>query len=263
MYSEQDLQRAAELRDEIHNKALERVRAVYPDADSVIDRYPVEAYFQQVWDYPAKWYTMVALPEGAGSRNDLIGTIVRDTLMHCRNSGGIYNDDAFYRLIAGYPDIACKYCIITKACPPEKTGNIFPYSGVFSHMLALGCAAFKLSDGGHKWSYDLDRARSRKLKGKALFAPVGSDEWLNYRKAFRCPPDGNSYSDNDFERVNNVLFPAGESVLEVYRWTTDWSDYFDGDDSSRGTLCLTVYDNSLERFVVIMASAGDPSKKHN
>ena len=55
MYSEQDLKYAAEFRDEIHREALAKVRAVYPDAGSVVDRYPVEAYFQKVWDYPGKW----------------------------------------------------------------------------------------------------------------------------------------------------------------------------------------------------------------
>ena len=121
----------------------------------------------------------------------------------------------------------------------------------------MGCAALKLFDGGREWSYDLSRARSKKLKSKALFAPTGSDEWLNYRKAFLCPPHKNTYNDADFERVNNVLFPGGTDGLEVYRWTTDWSEYFDDGHEWWGVLCLTVYDKSLDRFVVIMASATD------
>ena len=92
MYSEQDLKYAAEFRDEIHREALAKVRAVYPDAGSVVDRYPVEAYFQKVWDYPGKWYTVVAIPEGTGSRKDLVEIIVRDTLEHCRNKGALYTD---------------------------------------------------------------------------------------------------------------------------------------------------------------------------
>jgi hypothetical protein len=85
MYSEQDLKYAAEFRNEIHKEALAKVRAVYPDADSVVDRYPVDKYFQKVWDYPGKWYTVIAIPEESRSRKALIESIVRDTLEHYRN----------------------------------------------------------------------------------------------------------------------------------------------------------------------------------
>ena len=251
VYSEQELKHAAEFRNEIHKAALEKVRARFPDAGSVVDQYPVEAYFQEVWDYPGKWYRVVGIPEGAGSRNNLIDTIVRNTLEHYRNTGKESEAESFYKLIAEYPDIVCDYCIVTKA------EEVFPYRGVESHRLALGSAALKLFDGGREWSYNLSHARSKKLKSKALFAPAGSDEWLNYRKAFLCPPHGTTYTDADFERVNNVLFPGGTDELEVYRWTTDWSEYFDDGHEWWGTLCLTVYDKSLDRFVVIMASAND------
>ncbi len=56
------------------------MRGLRPGVSSVVDRYPVEAYFQQHWDYPGQWYTIVAIPESAGSREALIDTIVRDTL---------------------------------------------------------------------------------------------------------------------------------------------------------------------------------------
>jgi len=80
---------------------------------------------------------------------------------------------------------------------------------------------------------------------------------LNYRKAFLYPPHENSYTGKDFVRVNSVLFPNGTDELEVYRWTTDWSEYFDAGREWWGTLCLTVYEKNLNRFVVIMASATD------
>ena len=67
-YSKRELEHAADFRKQIHAEALEKVKAVRPDIRSVVDRYPVEAYFQQVWDYPGKWYTAVAVPEEAGSR---------------------------------------------------------------------------------------------------------------------------------------------------------------------------------------------------
>ena len=256
-YSEQDLQYAAEFREEIHQEALAKVRAVFPCADHVVDKYPADAYFQEVWGYPGKWYTVVGTPPGSGSRKDLVETIVRETLENYRNTGAVYSDEAFDRLIAAYPDIVCDYCLINAANPYGKTLGVFPCRGVESHRLALECAAHELFEGGKDWSYDTKGATCRKLKSKALFAPAGSDNWLNYRKAFLEPPHGNSYTDEDFERVNAVLFPGGTACLEVYRWTTDWSDYFDEGHEWWGALCLTVYDKTLDRFVVIMASATD------
>ena len=254
MYSEQDLKYAAEFRDELHKEALGKVRALYPSADRVIDHYDADDYFQEVWDYPGKWYTVVGTPKGAGSRKALIETIVRDTLEYLKDTGAA-GIDPFYQLIEEYPDLVCDYCIVTADKPSAE--KAFPYRGEESHRLALGCAAQELFDEGREWHYDLSRASSRKLKSKALFAPAGSDEWLNYRKAFLCPPHGNGYKDSDFDRVNAVLFPGGTDCLEVFRWSTDWSEYFDEGHEWWGTLCLSVYDSSLDRFVVIMASATD------
>ena len=256
-YSEQDLKYATELREEIHRNALARVKEVYPDADHVVDEYPADAYFQEVWDYPGQWYTVVGTPPGTGGKKDLTETIIRQTLEYYRNAGAVYTNKTFNRLIAEYPDIVCDYCLVNSYDQNANTLGVFPYLGVDSHRLALECAFRELSEGGDKWSYDTKAAKCRKLKSTALFAPTGGDNWLNYRKAFLCPPHGNSYTDRDFERVNDVLFPGGTECLEVYRWTTDWSDYFDEGHEWWGALCLTVYDKSLDRFVVIMASATD------
>ena len=244
------------MREEIHKNALARVRAVYPDADHVVDEYPADAYFQEVWDYPGQWYTVVGTPPGTGSKKDLTETIIRQTLEFYRNKGNARSDDEFYRLIAKYPDIVCDYNLVGSDDRNANASGVFPYRGVDSHRLALECAVCELSESG-KWSYDIKAARCRKLKSTALFAPAGADNWLNYRKAFLCPPHGNSYTDRDFEQVNDVLFPGGAECLEVYRWTTDWSDYFDEGHEWWGALCLTVYDKTLERFVVITASATD------
>lgn len=257
MYSEQELRHAKELRDAIHREALARVRAVNPAADSVIDRHPVEDYFQQVWDYPGQWYTVVAVPEGYGSRKALVESIVRNTLEHYRKAGPAHTGGVFYQLIAEYPDIVCEYCIVTATGPLAEAEAVFPYRGAESHWRALGCAARKLFADGGKWTFDISRARGKKQSSKALFAPANSVEGLNYRKAFLCPPHGNAYTDRDFDRVNAVLFPGGANGLELYRWTTDWSAYFAAGHERWGTLCLTVYDKTLARFVVIMASATD------
>lgn len=212
-YSEQDLKYAAEFRDEIHKEALAKVRAIFPDVDHVVDKYPADAYFDKVWEYPGEWYTVVGTPPGSGSRKNLVDTIVRETLEYYRNTGTVHTDDEFYRLIVECPDIACDYCLVNDENHNAKTIGIFPYRGVDSHRIALECAARKLFDGGKEWSYDTKGAKCRKLSNKAQFAPAGSDEWLNYRKAFLCPPHENSYTDNDFDRVNAVLFPRRDGML--------------------------------------------------
>ena len=79
-YSEQELKYATEFREEIHKEALAIVRKTRPNAMEVVDRHPVEDYFQENWEYPGKLYTIVAIPYGYKSRKALIDTIVRDTL---------------------------------------------------------------------------------------------------------------------------------------------------------------------------------------
>ena len=83
-YSESDLADAADFRERIHAQALERVRQIRPEVTEVVDPYPAEAYFQQLWDYPGAWYTIIAIPEGFKSREALIDTIVRETLARYR-----------------------------------------------------------------------------------------------------------------------------------------------------------------------------------
>ncbi len=85
-YSEQDLKYAAELRESVHREALAIVRKTRPEITEVVDRHPPEDYFQEQWDYPGRWYTVVAIPEGYGSRKALVDAIVRDTLTL---SGGV------------------------------------------------------------------------------------------------------------------------------------------------------------------------------
>ena len=257
MYCEQDLKKAADFREEIHKEALARVRAVCPCADRVVDKYPADEYFQKVWDYPGQWYTAVGTPPGAGSRKDLVSTIVRATLAHYRHTGAAFTDGAFYRLIAEYPALGCAYCLINAGNRSAQTNGVFPYRGADSHRLALACAAREPFPDGKKRAYDLKDAKYRKLSGKALFAPIDSDRWLNYRKAFLCPPRGNAYPDDDFERVNAVLVPGGADGLEVYRWTAGNEVSFDGGGDRQDALCLTVYDKTLDRFVVVTAQATD------
>ena len=366
-YSEEDLKYASEFREEIHREALAIVRKTRPHITEVVDRHPAEDYFQEHWDYPGKWYTMVSIPYGYGSRKAFVDAIVRDTLsgqvpekeqtytqelrdmaktepgrrrltkqLDAKPDGyeelfvvevdrknrsfravgtdsegryilehfeeyslgsatgstsayyvltdleyGRYarlallngqlkeadydrltarpekapkqEDDPFSLLLAAYPDLAVDYCIV----PGD------PYSrleGAEAHRRALSQACRKLfaPDGEEEgWQYDLRRAKGTRMETQALFSSRYPKTGVNYRKAFLYPPHENSYTGEDFVRVNAALFPNGTDGLEVYEWTTDWSDYFDEGHEWWGALCLTVYDKSLSRFAVILASATD------
>ena len=268
-YSEQDLKYAAEFREEIHREALAIVRETRPYAMQVMDRHPVEDYFQENWEYPGRLYTIVAIPYGYKSRKALVDTIVRDTLSETPETESSYTrelrnttesetgrqkcadsldmtpqDDPFDRLITDYPDLAVDYCIVGD----ER------YCGYASHRRALKTAFGRCCAD---WDGDPDKAVGSRIPPEELFSSAYPPEKLNYRKAFLYPPHENSYTGKDFVRVNAALFPNGTDALEVYTWDTDWSDYFDEGHEWWGALCLTVYDKTLDRFVVIMASATD------
>ena len=257
-YSEQDLKYAAEFREDVHKEALAIVRKTRPHVTEVLDRHPVEDYFQEHWDYPGKWYTIVAIPYGYKSRKALVDQLVRDTL-----SGKASRQEPPYTQVLRdmvkkepgrrkltnqldeYPDLVVEYSIVK--C---ETG----YADCESHRKALKTAFRELGEG---WKGEPDEAAGNRISAGELFAPIRKGGNLNYRKAFLKPPHTNRYTDRDFDRVNEVLFPKGTDKLEVYEWTTDWSDYFDDGHEWWGTLCITVYDPTLDRFVVIMASATD------
>ncbi len=269
-YSEQDLKYAAEFREEIHKGALGIVQKTRPNITQVVDRHPIEDYFQEKWDYPGKWYTIVAVPYGYSSRKALVDTIVRDTLsgsvlmadtvcaQELQNAAKFEHNrltdkpkkvpkedqDPFYSLIAEYPDLVVDYCIVKN----ER------YYGYESHRKALKTAYGRICS---EWEGDPGQALGKIIEAGEMFSSEYRRGRLNYRQAFLNPPHKNCYTGKDFVRVNSALFPKGTDELEVYEWSTEWSDYFDDGHEWWGTLCLTVYDKPLDRFVVIMASATD------
>lgn len=264
-YSEQDLKYAAELRKEIHREALAIVRKTLPDVSEVVDPHPVEDYFQENWEYPGKRYTVVAIPYGYGSRKAFVNSIVSNTLAEGVPKSERYADarsernaesfdksrqnpanqnDPFYLLLAGYPELVVEYHIVKD----ER------YQGYVSHRKALKSA---YGIFGSDFEGDPDQAAGKMISAEEMFSPQYQSGKLNYRKAFLDPPHKTGYSDKDFARVNSALFPNGTDKLEVYEWDTDWSDCFDDGHEWWGALCLTVYDKTLERFVVITASATD------
>ena len=78
--SENDLKQAAEFREEIHAQALQIIQAQHPEINEIFDPHSVDEYFQEMWDYPGAWYTIVAIPKGYKSRKALVDTLVKLTL---------------------------------------------------------------------------------------------------------------------------------------------------------------------------------------
>ena len=129
------------------------------------------------------------------------------------------------------------------------------------------------------WTYDMEKAQA---------VPIGADEflfvpeaqrrdrngrvfydydcaWENgsgggripYWYAFLEAPHGTGYTPEDFRKANAALFPQGTDALEVYEWTTDWSDFFDDGHEWWGAACWSVYDARMDRYAVLFASSTD------
>ena len=82
----------------------------------------------------------------------------------------------------------------------------------------------------------------RKIKGGSTIydrkdPDVDAGEQIPHWYAFLEPPQWFDATPEDFARANDALFPEGADALEVYEWTTDWSNYFDAGHEWWGTAC--------------------------
>ena len=248
MSDDNDIKQAAEFREAIHKEALAKARDAYPDIDFVIDTHPLEDYFTEHWDYPGMWYKIPGVPSGYKSREALIDKIASQTIEKHLRDKVAQPEEPFWQVIAEYPDIVVDYAIVSAN---------EPYCSYESHWDALTKGALQIFGDEWKLNFNVGKINAKVISPHLLFDEADNNAEMNYRKAFLQPPYPISYTDADFERVNAVLFPNGTDELEVFKWTTDWSDYFDEGNEWWGSLCLTIYDASLKRFVVIMASATD------
>ena len=78
-----------------------------------------------------------------------------------------------------------------------------------------------------------------------------------YWYALMEPVHGRRNKPEDFNKVNETLFPKGTDLLDIYEWTTDWSDLFDAGHEWYGACCWSIYDSSMRRYVVMLLSATD------
>jgi len=127
--------------------------------------------------------------------------------------------------------------------------------------------------------YDIDKARAMPLAPQVFFycpnivhidyyGNVRYDaEWrpnddnfgttVPYWYALMEPVHGKRNRPEDFKTVNGLLFPNGVDALDIYEWTTDWSDLFDAGHEWYGSCCWIVYDKSEDRYIVMLVSATD------
>ena len=138
---------------------------------------------------------------------------------------------------------------------------------------------YRIADKLHSWIYDVDKAKATPLTSREfLYCPniVKTDYYGNvlydadwkpndenfgttvpYWYAVMEPVYGRRNKPEDFRKVNEVLFPKSTSALDIYEWTTDWSDYFEAGHAWYGACCWSVYDKSMDRYVVMLVSATD------
>ena len=136
-----------------------------------------------------------------------------------------------------------------------------------------------VADRLHPWTYDIDKAQSTPLTPRTFFycpniiktdyyGNVRYDaEWepnddnfgttVPYWYALMEPVYGRHNKPEDFKKVNEVLFPNGTDSLDIYEWTTDWSDLFEAGHEWYGACCWSVYDKTMDRYVVMLVSATD------
>ena len=196
-------------------------------------------------------------------------------------------EDPFYELIKTYHRCIIDYCLIVDDAP---------HQGYCSHKYAVLFAMLKVierdlneqlkleirdcgevSEEPFPWNLDTGKAQAhpiapaellrvpeilridrtgRRFYDCALPNPLKGEQ-IPYWYAFWETPHETGYGPEEFRRVNSVLFPEGTEELEVFEWTTDWSNYFDDGHEWWGTACWSVYDRRMDRYAVIMAATTD------
>ena len=136
-----------------------------------------------------------------------------------------------------------------------------------------------IADKMHPLTFDIDEAQPSPLDpGEFFYCPeiVKTDYYGNvwydadwrpddenfgttvpYWYALMEPVYGRKNKPEDFRKVNDILFPNGTDALDIYEWTTNWSEYFDDGHEWYGACCWSIYDRSMDRYIVMIVSATD------
>ena len=191
------------------------------------------------------------------------------------------DNDAFYKYIKQY-DPDSEYHLVGEV-EYHLLSDDKPYEGMKSHREALRFVFDWLvkqsADQLQPLTYDIDKALPSPLDCREFFyCPniIKTDYYGNiwydagwepndenigtavpYWYALMDPVHGRRNRPEDFKNVNEVLFPNGTDALDIYEWTTNWSDFFDDGHEWYGACCWSVYDKTLNRFAVMLVSATD------
>ena len=164
-------------------------------------------------------------------------------------------EDPFYEEYKKYEECVLDYCIV------KDNSN---YLGEKSHKEVVIFAMEKWKEK-YKEKYNIlitieeEKMKSTKIDSKEFFEDRETlqEENKSYSNLFLNPPYGSRYKRKDFEKINNLLFPKGKDNLEIYEWSTNWSNYFEEGLEWWGARCISIYDKNRNRFVVIGASITD------
>jgi hypothetical protein len=204
----------------------------------------------------------------------------------------IIENDAFYDLAEQY-DSASEHSSVGEVeyfllCDDQ------PYEGLYSHREALRCVfdllvkesanvgknhGEQIADLPDPISYEIGQAKASLMDPRVFFdCPdiINIDYYGNVRYDAEWRPDDGNFGTTvpywyavmepihgrknrpeDFRKVNSALFPNGTDHLDIYEWTTDWSDYFDDGHEWYGACCWSIYDKSINRYAVMLVSATD------
>lgn len=137
----------------------------------------------------------------------------------------------------------------------------------------------RVADRRHPLTYDISKAQAKPLAPQEFFycpdivkTDYYGNIWYNaewkpnddncgttvpYWYALMEPVHGRRNKPADFKSVNEFLFPNGKDKLDIYEWTTDWSEFFDDGHEWYGSCCWSIYDETMNRYVVMLVSATD------
>ena len=196
-------------------------------------------------------------------------------------------NDPFYEMIRDYKNCIIDYCLIEDDTPHQgyrshKDAVLFAMCKVIERYIdeqleSEVLYARKVQDEPFLWNLDIGKAKAHRIDPEQLlhvpvilrtdrigqrFYDCGypdhlKGEQIPYWYAFWETPHTSGYGPDEFRKVNSVLFPKGTDQLEVYEWSTDWSNYFDDGHEWWGAACWSVYDKHMDRYVVIMAATTD------
>ena len=196
-------------------------------------------------------------------------------------------NDPFYAMIKNYKNCIIDYCIIKDDTPywgyrSHKDAILFAMLKVIERYIdeqlkSEIAYSRKVQDEPFPWNLDIGKAQAHRIDASELLRvpkilrtdrigqrfyegglpdPLAGDQ-IPYWYAFWETPHTSGYGPDEFIKVNSVLFPEGTDELEVYEWSTDWSNYFEAGREWWGTACWSVYDKRMNRYVVIMADTTD------